>query len=175
MEIAYYGRGRVGSACREVVERLGISITDLDSCDFLISVHWDKIFTKCELAKPRHGGLNLHNSYLPWNRGAHSCTWAIADQSPHGATMHWMDEGIDTGPILYQERVEVSDSDTADSLYKKTADAEVRVFTIGMELLLAGNYRKYPQPQHNTVHRKKDFDRLVRALTTSDCKVIRET
>jgi methionyl-tRNA formyltransferase len=153
-----------------VLKTLGVGVGK----DLLISVHWPRKFEKSELMGYALGAVNLHNSYLPWNRGAHACTWAIVDQTPHGATMHWMDEGIDTGDILYQERVEIDPADTAHTLYQKTADAEVRVFTVGMELILAGNCRRFKQPQHNTVHRKRDFDRLVRALTTSDCKVIRE-
>lgn len=174
MDVAYYGKGRVGSACREVIERLGVKITTLDNCDFLISVHWPKIFTKKELSKPRHGALNLHNSFLPWNRGAHPCTWAIVDRTPAGATMHWMDEGIDTGDILYQERLEVKDLETAHQLYQRSMEAELRVFRTGMDLLMGGNLRRFPQPKNGSLHYRKDFDRLVRALTTSDCKVTRE-
>ena len=88
--------------------------------------------------------------------------------------MHWMDEGIDTGPILHQELLEVLDTDTTDSLYQKTADLEVKVFEAGMKMLLSGDYSKHQQNEIGTLHKKKDFDRLVRALTTSDCKVIRE-
>lgn len=88
--------------------------------------------------------------------------------------MHWLDDGVDTGPILLQERVDVEPEDTAHTLYQRTADAEVRVFKLGMEMILAGNLRRIPQPAGGSIHRKRDFDRLVRAMTTSDCKVIRE-
>lgn len=176
MEIAFYGRGPVADRCREVLSKMDVSerIGIVRGVDLGVFVHWPYVLGKKDLDFAKLGCVNVHNSYLPWNRGAHACTWAIVDQTPHGATMHWMDEGIDTGDILYQERVEIEPTDTAHSLYQKTADAEVRVFTVGMELILAGNLRRYPQPKHNTCHKKKDFERLVRAMTTSDCKVIRE-
>ncbi len=170
MDITFYGQGKVAERCREVLGRLGVG----GGMDLLVSVHWPLKFTQLELSKYRLGAVNLHNSYLPWNKGAHACTWAIVDQTPHGATMHWMDEGIDTGPILHQELLDVLDTDTADSLYQKTADLEVKVFEVGMKMLLAGDYAKHQQHEMGTLHKKKDFDRLVRALTTSDCKVIRE-
>lgn len=174
MDVVYYGKGRVGSACREVMERRGVNILSnfsFSQPDFLISVHWPKIFTQAQLSKPKYGALNLHNSYLPWNKGAHSCTWALIDKTPHGATMHWMDEGIDTGDILYQEAIEIGPEETAHQLYERTAECEVDVFKVGMDLLLAGNYRRIPQPRGGTIHYKKDFKRLVRAMSTSDCRV----
>lgn len=173
MEIAYFGRGRVGSACREVISRLGITLTDPHKADFLISVHWDKIFTRDELKAPKEGCLNLHNSYLPWNRGAHACTWAIADQTPHGATMHWLDEGVDTGPIFHRERLQVREGETADELYQRTAELEVKVFTESMRMLLAGQRPRLPQVGMGSFHKKKDFERLVNAVRTSDCIVVR--
>jgi methionyl-tRNA formyltransferase len=177
MDVCYFGRGKVADRCLELLVAMPVTILPQvmsHEADLWVSVHWPHIFTHPQLALPKLGAVNVHNSYLPWNRGAHATTWAIVDRTPAGATMHWIDEGIDTGDIIYQERLEVEPYETADQLYKRTADAEVRVFKTGMELLLAGNYRRYPQPQGGTLHYKKDFDRLVRAMTTSDCKVVRE-
>jgi len=176
MEVDYYGKGPVGTLCRGVLAELGVKVRPhgvTRPVDLLISVHWDRLFSKAELQAPRIGALNLHNSYLPWNRGSHACTWAIVDRTPGGATMHWMDEGIDTGDILYQEPLSIMDDETADQLYKRTVGIEVKVFRVGMELLLAGNYRRTPQPKGGTIHYKRDFQRLIRAVTTNDCRVIR--
>ena len=46
------------------------------------------------------GILNLHTGYLPWNKGAYPNVWPILDGSPAGVTLHRVDAGIDTGPIL---------------------------------------------------------------------------
>jgi methionyl-tRNA formyltransferase len=177
MDIAYFAKGRVGSLCREVIDRLGVTVlepVDYHKADLWVSVHWPKLFSREQLATPKIGCVNLHNSYLPFNRGAHPCTWAIVDRTPAGATMHWMDEGIDTGDILYQERLEPKEFETADELYKRSVEAEVRVFKVGMELLLAGDYRRFPQPKGGTLHYKKDFERLIQAMTTSDSFVVRK-
>ena len=174
MRIVFAGRGNVAERCLAVMESMPVSVVLAPfghPVDLLVSVHWPDKFLPEELSLPRLGAVNVHNSYLPWNKGAHACTWAMIDKTPHGATMHWMDEGIDTGPILFQERVEIEDTDTAHSLYAKTADAEVRVFKVGMEMILAGDMRKLPQTGKGSIHRKRDFQRLVNAMTTSDCKV----
>ena len=63
------------------------------------------------------GILNLHTGYLPWNRGAYPNVWPILDGSPAGVTLHRVDAGWDTGPILAQIRVDVEPVDTAKTLY----------------------------------------------------------
>lgn len=154
----------------DVSERIG----PVRGVDLIISVHWPAILDKEHLGLAKVGCINLHNSYLPWNRGANACTWAIIDRTPLGATLHWMDKGIDTGPIILQERLPEVENETADELYRRTADAEVRVFEMGMIMLLGGDHRRVPQLGAGTMHYKKDFERLVRAMTTNDCRVIRE-
>ncbi len=170
MEITLFGTGSVADRCRKVLRSLDIREVEPDKADLWLSVHHTDIFK----AAPAGGILNLHNSYLPWGRGAHPCTWAIIDRTPHGATMHWVDQGVDTGPIFLQKALEIHPHDTADSLYKRTSDLEVEVFRESMILLQNGSRTRIPQPPGGSSHFKSEFDRLVRAMTTSDCKVTRE-
>lgn len=62
---------------------------------------------------------NLHISYLPWNRGADPNFWSFKDNTPKGVTIHKMDEGIDTGPILAQKIVIFSKE---ENTFRKTYD-----------------------------------------------------
>ena len=151
--------------------------------DYLISVHFPHIISSALLDIPSVGALNLHPAYLPWNRGWHTPTWAIYDGTPYGATLHWIDEGLDTGPIALQERIDVLDTDTADALYKKALAAEVEVFAEAIPLLLEGTLSKTPQEGEGTSHKKKDLaslrelsndmtseeiERRTRSLTTNN-------
>lgn len=170
MEVGFFGQGPVADRCRKVLREFEVRVVPSEGADLWLSVHSKDIFRKA----PAGGILNLHNSYLPWNRGAHPCTWAIIDRTPHGATMHWVDQGVDTGPIFYQEALEIRPGETAHSLYERTADLEVDVFRASIIMLTGGDRRRIPQPQGGTFHLKSDFERLVRALSTSDCKVVRE-
>lgn len=51
--------------------------------------------------------INLHISYLPYNRGAHPGFWCFYDGTPCGVTIHEVDEGLDTGPVLVQQLVDI--------------------------------------------------------------------
>lgn len=171
MDVAYFGGGRVGALCHEELIRIpGYRIVEPEDADLWISVHWPHIFKP---PFPSHGILNLHNGYLPWGRGAHPCSWAIAKRHPHGVTMHWVDAGVDTGPIFMQQRIKIHVGETADQLYKRTVAHEISLFRTAMHAYLNGARTAIPQEEGGTFHRKRDFERLVRACTTSDCLVVR--
>lgn len=83
--------------------------------------------------------LNVHPSLLPAFPGAH----AVADALAHGvkvtgATVHFVDAGIDTGPIVLQEAVEVRAEDTVDSLHTRIQDVEHRLLPHAVRLFLDG-------------------------------------
>lgn len=64
--------------------------------------------------------INLHISYLPGNRGAHPNFWSFYDETPSRVSIHLIDTGIDTGPILFQKYVDFNQDEKAFSqTYKK--------------------------------------------------------
>ncbi|NOS67633.1 MAG: hypothetical protein HOO67_04695, partial [Candidatus Peribacteraceae bacterium] len=79
---------------------------------YLLSVHFPLILPPEILAVPSAGTLNLHPAFLPWNRGWHTPSWAILDGTPYGATLHWIDSGVDTGPIALQRQIEIQPTET---------------------------------------------------------------
>jgi methionyl-tRNA formyltransferase len=76
-----------------------------------------------------NGIINVHPAYLPYNRGAYPNVWAIVDGTPAGATIHYIDEGIDTGDIIDQVEVEITPNDTGETLYQKLETACTELFT----------------------------------------------
>lgn len=96
--------------------------------DYIISVHFHYIFPEECLKMAKHGVLNLHPAYLPYNKGWHTPSWSILDETPFGATLHYIDKDIDNGDIILQEQIEVLSEDTADSVYKKVKELEFEVF-----------------------------------------------
>jgi len=65
-----------------------------------------------------HGGINYHPSLLPKYRGGSAINWAIINgETETGVTIHFIDEGVDTGPILLQEKVDIMPDDTVKTVY----------------------------------------------------------
>jgi phosphoribosylglycinamide formyltransferase 1 len=86
--------------------------------------------------------LNVHPSLLPAFPGldAQQQAWAHGAKVS-GATVHLVDEGLDSGPIVLQEAVSVLDSDTPDILSERILAAEHRLYPRAVALLLSGQYR----------------------------------
>lgn len=111
-------------------------------------------------ALPR-GCVNLHPAYLPYNRGAHPNVWSIVDGTPAGATLHWVDAGVDTGDVVARQPVAVEPVDTAATLYAKLEAACIALFDATWPLVRAGCAPREPQPVGGgTAHRVADLARL---------------
>ena len=102
------------------------------------------------------GCVNLHPGYLPYNRGAYPNVWSIVERTPAGATLHHMDEGVDTGDIVAQQLVEVEPTDTGESLYRKLEEVCFEVFARTWPLLREGRAPRLPQKGEGTFHRVRD-------------------
>ena len=93
--------------------------------DYIFGIHFPHIIPKQLLDIPKIGFLNLHPSYLPYNKGWHTPSWAIMENTPVGATLHYMSEALDEGDIIAQQRVAILPEDTANTLYARILDTEL--------------------------------------------------
>lgn len=91
--------------------------------DVLLNVHSLHIIDQEVLRAPRIGCFNLHPGPLPQYAGLDVVSWALyRGEKSHGITLHWMEAGVDTGAIAYSTTFEVSDEDTALTVYEKCLD-----------------------------------------------------
>lgn len=97
--------------------------------DLGISFLYPHILNRKHLNAFSQGVINIHPAYLPFNRGAMPNVWTIVDRTPGGVTIHWMDKGIDTGPIIAQGYVDVEDWETGEEYYKKLLRFSEELFT----------------------------------------------
>lgn len=97
--------------------------------DVILNVHSLFLMHPDVASSARIGAFNLHPGPLPGYAGLNSPSWAILHgQQQHGVTLHWMDAGIDTGPIAYQSRFPITASDTGLTVAR-------RCVTDGLELV----------------------------------------
>jgi methionyl-tRNA formyltransferase len=90
---------------------------------------------------PRLGSICFHPSLLPKYRGASAINWALINgEEVSGLTLFWVDQGIDTGPILLQKSVRVEPDDTTGSLYfNKIFPLGVDAIAEAVDLIKSGN------------------------------------
>jgi methionyl-tRNA formyltransferase len=88
--------------------------------DLLVSMSFNQIFKKEILSINKLGAINCHAGALPFYRGRNSLNWAlINDENSFGVTVHYIDEGIDTGDIISQHKESIKETDDYGSLLKK--------------------------------------------------------
>jgi methionyl-tRNA formyltransferase len=92
--------------------------------DAIVVVAYGRIIPPWMLSLPRLGCINLHGSLLPKYRGAAPIQWSVAmGDAVTGNTTMLLEEGLDTGPILLQQSVEIGSSETASDLFVRLAEA----------------------------------------------------
>jgi methionyl-tRNA formyltransferase len=105
---------------------------------------------------PPLGTINLHGSLLPQYRGAAPINWAIINgEKETGVTTFKLQQEIDTGNILMQEKIEISEVETAGSLHDKMMNTGADILLKTIQQLEKGTLKEYSQDAittHSSLH-----------------------
>ena len=86
--------------------------------DLVVSVGFMRILSKEFIT--RFKTINTHPALLPLYPGAHAVRDALADGATKtGTTVHWVDEGVDTGPVIAQKELEIRSGEGEESLHER--------------------------------------------------------
>ena len=133
---------------------------------FLISYGYRHILKKDILDKFQDKAINLHISYLPWNRGADPNFWSFVEGTPKGITIHYLDEGVDTGDIIAQKMVTFeSENETLATTYQKLHNEIQELFKQHWVEIKTGKCVRQKQTGVGSFHKVKDKDALSHLLT----------
>lgn len=92
-------------------------------CDLFVSMSFNQIFRRPLIQCPPRGTINCHAGKLPFYRGRNVLNWALINGEPDfGITVHYVDEGIDTGDIILQKTFPIHDDDDYSTLLLKAYD-----------------------------------------------------
>ena len=90
----------------------------------------------------RNSIINIHPALLPAFKGLHAQKQAFEyGVKVAGCTVHFVDEGMDTGPIIIQKCVPVLDGDTADTLAARILEQEHKIFPEAVKLFAEGKLK----------------------------------
>jgi len=115
--------------------------------ELLVFAFVTDIVRKRVLDAATHGAIQYHPSLLPAHRGRTAMNWAIISGAQQtGLTIFWVDEGIDTGPILLQRTVEISPADSVGALYfQRLYPMGVQALVEAVRLVREGTAPRMPQ------------------------------
>lgn len=121
----------------------------------LFSLQYDRILVPKKFFSSRL--FNIHFSLLPMFKGMYPSIWPILlgyDYS--GVTIHFIDEGIDTGDIIDQIKYDIDITDTAKTIYLKNLQIGEEIFIKNLNDIIKGKTKAYPQPATNSTYFSKD-------------------
>ncbi|MDD6728602.1 MAG: methionyl-tRNA formyltransferase [Eubacteriales bacterium] len=155
--------------------------------DIIVVVAYGKILPKEILTSAKYGCVNVHASLLPKYRGAAPIQWAVINgDSETGVTIMQMDEGLDTGDMLYVEKTPIGENETSEELFDRLSLIGADALAKTLKNIEAGNIEPIKQPKGDFGYAEKitkdisnidwnksaqEVHNLVRGLQTWPCAV----
>jgi len=132
--------------------------------EFIVVVAYGRILPQTVLDVPTGGCVNLHASLLPSYRGAAPINRAIINGDHEtGVSTMFMDAGLDTGPVLLEQKVEITELDTTESLGERLSTIGARLLAETIDRLIEGTLEPRPQDDAKATYApvlKKDDGRI---------------
>ena len=110
--------------------------------DLFVSMSFNQIFKTEMINLPKYKTINCHAGKLPFYRGRNILNWAlINDEKEFGITVHYLDEGIDTGDIILQESYPITDEDDYSTLLNRAYDGCADVLYRAIKMIQNGEVK----------------------------------
>lgn len=132
--------------------------------DYILVIGWSQIVKRTVLELPARACIGFHPALLPQNRGRAVLPWTILQGLRHsGATLFYLDEGVDSGDILIQKTFTVEPGETARTLYNKVTATLREMIREALPFLENGNPPRYPQDHSRATYcaRRTPADGLI--------------
>jgi methionyl-tRNA formyltransferase len=115
--------------------------------DLLVSMSFNQIMGQSFLESAKHGAINCHAGALPSYRGRNVLNWAIINgETEFGVTVHFVDQGIDTGDVILQSMVSIAPEDRYADLLEKAYSECAELLIVAIRKIAAGTANRTPQP-----------------------------
>lgn len=124
--------------------------------DVIVVAAYGLILPQPMLELSRYGAINIHASLLPRWRGAAPIQRALlAGDRDSGVSIMQMDSGLDTGPVLMQEKISILEDDTAGTLHDRLAELGANLIVRALDAIEAGGVRATPQAAEGVTYAAK--------------------
>lgn len=158
----------IGESVVQTSEKITPAFINNNNIGFIISYGYTHILKKSILDLLPNRAINLHISYLPWNRGADPNLWSFIKNTPKGVTIHYIDEGIDTGDIIAQKQIHFdSSSETLATSYEKLRLAIQELFKQHWDNIKNKSCPRKKQMGKGSTQKSKDKEPLSNLLKES--------
>ena len=153
-----------------------IKLKNLDDINLIISFGYSHVISE-DILKKKKNIINLHISYLPYNRGAHPNFWSFAENTPSGVSVHKIDNKIDTGNIIYQKLLDFELNKNRRKLtFKKTyltLISEIEnLFIANSKYIVNNEYDEFEQIGNGSYHEANELPVILKSWNQNIFKTI---
>ena len=117
------------------------------SPDIILSSGYDRLLRPKTIQKYSQRIINLHAAYLPWARGIGTTLFATILRYPYGVSVHFINEGLDTGNLIARKIVQTEQDDTLRTFYSKLLSATEDLFFESFPKIVSGQTNGVPQEE----------------------------
>ncbi len=144
-----------------------ITLKNLRKYDSIISFGYRYLIDKEIIKQLKIPMVNLHISYLPYNRGAHPNFWSFVENTHSGVSIFQIDEGIDTGKLIYQKIIDFElfknkKKLTFKQTYKTLLTEVENLFLKNIDNIINHNFISYQQIGKGSYHSSKELPSLLK-------------
>lgn len=133
--------------------------------DFAVSFRCPHIIRRPVIDHLEGRIINLHISLLPWNRGADPNLWSFLEDTPKGVTIHYLDQGLDTGDIIAQKEIFFDiGRETLKTTYERLDAEIIDLFRQQWPLIMEGKNARQKQQGMGSNHKLKDKEPFMQLL-----------
>ncbi|MCD6201273.1 MAG: hypothetical protein J7K46_05630 [Bacteroidales bacterium] len=150
-----------GDECLICSDKIMPDYIKYNEIDFLVSYGYRHIIKKDVLELLKNRAINLHISYLPYNRGADPNFWSFIENTPKGVSIHLIDEGLDTGDILVQKEVHINNNTTLRTSYELLHREIQELFKLNWGKIKTNQIKPFRQQGKGTYHKTADKEKLL--------------
>ena len=153
-----------------------IKLKNLDRINLIVSFGYKDIISE-EIIRKKKKIINLHISYLPFNKGSHPNFWSFAENTPSGVTVHKVDKGIDTGNIIYQKLIDFELYKNKKKLtFRKTYNLLIseieNLFLKNFESIINNDYEEIQQIGKGSYHNSNDLPNVLKSWDQNIYKTV---
>tara|TARA_B100000029_G_C17262976_1_gene846984 strand:+ start:8 stop:793 length:786 start_codon:yes stop_codon:yes gene_type:complete len=154
-----------------------VSSINLKKFHSIISFGYRHIISSETIKKCKIPIINLHIGYLPYNRGSYPNFWSFVENTPTGITIHEIDQGMDTGPIIYQKIIDFELFKNRKKLtfaktYKILINEIEKLFIKNIKDIMNRNYLTYKQVGKGSYHSKSQLPKNLKNWNQNIYKVV---
>lgn len=134
---------------------------NLNIYDLIISFGYKHLISKKIFKRYKRPIINLHMSYLPFNKGAHPNFWSFMDNTPSGVSIHEINEKLDGGNIVLQKLIHFDLNKNKQLTFKSTYETLFleleNLFIRNFKKILLKRYKSHKQVENGTFHKKNQL------------------